>query len=165
MIDLSPLQQYIFNPCDEKHIASFKRAYLAYGFDDCFNNTIDTFMNCEKLSSDGHRLIQTNDYRYKLEVTNALWLIENALREEEREQYYIIVLERHNKNIEFERINGFEYDVTSKEKKNKTKTSKSKAKETNNSDVPKERKETAAERKLKAHVAKINALTFKPKTV
>lgn len=165
MVDLTPLQPYILNPCTESYIERFKRNYLAYGFDECFNNQIDSFLNCEK-TLNGRRIMQTNDHRYIVEITNALWLIDNAFKEEEdREQYYLILLERHNKNIEFERINGFEYDPNSKNNKTKVKATRSKTKSSNMSDEPKERKETAAERKLKARAAKLNALTFKPKSV
>ena len=165
MVDLNPLQQYIINPCPEHYIETFKRNYLAYGFDRCFDNEINSFLNCEK-TLNGHRIIQTNDHRYNVEVTNTIWLIENAFKEDEdKDNYFKILLERHNKNIEFERINGFEYDPNSKDKKNKIKTVRTKTKSSNISDTPKEKKETAAERKLKAHAAKINALKFKPKSV
>jgi hypothetical protein len=81
---------------------------------------------------------------------------------EDKDKYYTELIIQHNDNLEFEAMNGFEYDPYSTTKKKST-TSRKKAKQTSLDFGDKSKKETAAEKKLKAHAAKISMLTFKIK--
>jgi hypothetical protein len=124
---------------------------------------INLWCNCTILSKDGRRLLQTNDKRYNYEVTVAINTIKTYCEtEEEKDKYYEMLLKQHNANLEFEAINGFEYDPYSTTKKKST-TSRKKTKQTSLDFGDKPKKETAAEKKLKAHAAKISMLTFKIK--
>lgn len=129
------------------------------GFENWFKSQLDTFCNCTKIFKDGSRCTQTNDVRYKYEITTCVKMIEQ-FGEDKKEEYYNKLIERHNANIEFENINGYDYSITSNKKKTTT-TRKHKTDKSNTNDKPK--KETAAERKLKAQAIKLNSLMFKVK--
>ena len=126
---------------------------------------INFWCNCTILSKDGRRLLQTNDKRYNYEITVAINTIKTYCKtKEEKDKYYEMLLKQHNANLEFEAINGFEYDPYAPNKKKST-TSRKKTKQTSLDFGDKPKKETVAERKLKAHAAKISMLTFKIKPV
>ena len=161
MIDLSSIKKYItednehFDRCSEEAIND-------YGFDTWFNHQITIWMNCSYCPT-GHRLLQTNEKRYCAEVTTIVNMINKFIDDEEnRDKYFNQLLKQHNENLEFEAINGFEYD-SHFPNKNKTAAPKKRAKQTSLEFGDKHKKETAAERKLKQHAAKISMLTFKIK--
>lgn len=160
MIDISSLEKYIIDDI-ELHLSSAKTRINDVGFDDWFNNEINHFCNCSFLSKDGRRLMQTNDKRYNYEITTSIRMIE-LYGSENKDEYYAKLLQRHNDNLEFEAINGFEYDPYTTTKKKST-TSRKKTKQTSLDFGDKPKKETTAEKKLKAHAAKISMLTFKIK--
>jgi hypothetical protein len=86
--------------------------------------------------------------------------------ENKKDEYYTEVLKQHQLNLEFEAMHGFEYELHSNKKnKKQTTTPKKRNKQTSIDSGDKPKKETAAERKLKAHAIKLNAVTFKPKSV
>lgn len=130
------------------------------GFDKWFEIQLKTFLDCSKTSSDGRRMIQTNLLQYKCEITITIYMIEDYA--ENKDYYYEKLLIQHNNNLEFETINGLAYDVNNFDKK-KTTTKRTKREPTLFNDKPK--KETVAERKLKAHIAKINSFSIKIKPV
>lgn len=155
MIDLKPLEKYILK--DQLDSYSNIAKIVAYsGMLNWFEEEINLFLNCRRTFKDGRRCIQTNEYRYKSEITRIIAAIEACA--ENKDYYYEKLLEQHNSNLEFEAINGFEYDVKVKEKKktNKTKSKQQKLDlDTNN------KKETKAEAKLKAKASKLTGITFK----
>ena len=160
MIDISILEPYIEKPDEnDNSYASLSIEYM--GFDKWFDSQIKYWINCSYISSNGNRIIQTNDKRYNYEITTTICMIEEY-GGNNKDYYYERLLTRHNSNLEFEAINGFEYDPYSTTKKKST-TSRKKTKQTSLDFGDKPRKETAAERKLKAHAAKISMLTFKIK--
>lgn len=130
------------------------------GFDKWFEIQLKNFLDCSKTSVDGRRMIQTNLRQYKCEITITIYMIEDYA--ENKDYYYEKLVTQHNNNLEFEAINGLAYDVNNFNKK-KTTTKRTKKEPTLFNDKPK--KETAAERKLKAHIAKISSLNIKIKPV
>lgn len=160
MIDLSPLEKYIIDDI-ELHLSSAETRIKDVGFDDWFDNEINHFCNCSFLSKDGRRLMQTNDKRYNYEITTSVRMIE-LYGGNNKDYYYNELINCHLNNLEFERINGYAYDPYSTTKKKST-TSRKKTKQTSLDFGDKPKKETAAEKKLKAHAAKISMLTFKIK--
>lgn len=130
------------------------------GFDKWFETQLENFLDCSKASVDGRRMIQTNLRQYKCEVAITINMIEEYA--ENKDYYYEKLVALHNTNLEFEAINGLAYDVNSFNKK-KTTTKRTKKEPTLFNNKPK--KETVAERKLKAHIAKINSFNIKIKPV
>lgn len=160
MIDISSLEKYVIDDI-ELYLSSAKTRINDVGFDNWFDNEINGFCNCSFLSKDGRRLMQTNDKRYNYEITTSVRMIE-LYGGDNKDYYYNELINCHFNNLEFERINGYAYDPYSTTKKKST-TSKKKTKQTSLDFGDKPKKETAAEKKLKAHAAKISMLTFKIK--
>lgn len=161
MIDVSILNEYITDISNDK----LQRTVFEIGrtsFDTWFDNQINVFCNCTKLLNNETRCNQTNDIRYSIEITLTIQMIEHFA--ENKDYYYERLINQHKDNLEFEAKNGFEYNTDNKTKV-KTKTTKRKPKQTSLITENKPKKETAAERKLKAHAIKINALQFKPKSI
>lgn len=160
MIDISILQPYI-EESNENDNAIASMAILDEGFDRWFEHQIYIWINCSFISINGNRIIQTNDKRYNYEITTIVCMIEKY-GFYSKDYYYEKLITRHNSNLEFEAINGFEYDPYATTKK-KSITSRKKVKQTSLDFGDKPKKETTAEKKLKAHAAKISMLTFKIK--
>lgn len=155
MVDLTPLSNYIIEDSETyDSITEYqidRSSYLEW-----FNNQIERWLNCSYMPT-GKRLLQTNDKRYHRELTTTIHMIEKY--SEFIDDDYNKLINRHFSNLEFERINGLEYNpyATGKLKKS---SSKKKSKQTSIDFGDKPKKETAAEKKLKAHAAKINGLVF-----
>ena len=163
MIDLNILEPYIEEP-NEDNNSYADVMILDCGFDTWFENQLNIWINCSYISINGNRIIQTNDKRYNHEITTILCMIEKYVEEDRRDYYYKELLNQHNKNLEFESINGFAYDPYAVKSKKSSNSSRKKSKQTSIDFGDKPKKETVAERKLKAHVAKINSfkITLKP---
>lgn len=155
MIDITPLKPYILEDiaCD---IAISSKIINEIGFNNWFENQLSKFLDCSKLSSTGHRLIQTNFKHYNYEITTIIAMIERYA--EDKDYYYERLLKQHNSNLEFEAINGFEYISLND---NAKKVTKKRSKQTSIKFSNEDKKESVAERKLKAHIAKINSLNIK----
>lgn len=164
MIDLTPIKPWISDETIQ-HSQQASCAIGRIGFEEWFKSQLEIFCNCTKTFKDGHRVTQTNDIRYNYELTTTVQMIE-VFGEDKKDEYYEKLLEQHKINLEFEAEHGLEYDSTSlKKPKTSNKTTKKKLKQTSIDLGDKPKKETVAERKLKAHAIKINALTFKPKNI
>lgn len=164
MVDLTSIEPWL-EKGSLNSIAYAVSTISRIGFEEWFNGQLETFCNCTKTFKDGRRCTQTNDIRYAKELLTTVKLIE-AYAEDKKDECYIKLLERHKANLEFEAINGFEYDLNPKNKKKQiSTTTKKQVKQTSTDSDNKPKKETAAERKLKAHAIKISALTFKPKAI
>lgn len=162
IVDLSPIKQYISDETlNHSQQAIFQIDRI--GFDEWFDSQINIFCNCTKTFKDGRRCTQTNDKRYNYELTTTVQMIEQC-GGPLKHIYYERLLKQHEENLEFERINGLEYDPYSKPK-TKQKGSTTRKNKQLSLDIDKPKKETASERKLKAHAIKLNALLFKPKPV
>lgn len=170
MIDLSPIQKYIDEP------DSFMTNFVPHEIQ---NVGLDSFLehnfyslDCTCVYKDGLRSMQTIGYPYRHAITEIVFTIKNYVEENKQDEYFKRLLKRHSNNIEYEQINppiwyGTEKDRRKYEKQyegNYNSNSKRKHAKQQNidfSDIPK--KQTTAEKKLAARVAKINALSFKIK--
>ena len=164
MVDLTPI-----NPWLEKgslnSIGYAVSTISRIGFEEWFKSQLEVFLNCSRTFKDGRRCTQTNDIRYAKEILTTVKMIE-SYAEDKQDECYIKLLELHKANLEFEAINGLEYSVKGNNNKKKQSSTTNKRNKQTSTDVKdKPKKETAAERKLKAHAIKLNALTFKPKTI
>lgn len=161
MVNLSCLNEYIETNCDSYFLNEAIGSMKRNGFNYWIDRQINAWCNCSILTPDGRRLLQTNDKRYSREITICVKMIEEY-GGDDKDYYYNKLINRHFNNLEFERINGYAYDPYSTTKKKST-TSKKKTKQTSLDFGNKPKKETAAEKKLKAHATKISMLTFKIK--
>ena len=170
MIDLSPIQKYINEP------DSFMTSFVPHEIQ---NVGLDSFLeynfhslDCTRVYKDGLRPMQTIGYPYRHTITETVFTIKNYVEEDKQDEYFERLLKRHSDNLEYEQTNppiwyGTEKDRRKYEKQySGSDSSKSKRKRTKQqdiafSDMPK--KQTVAEKKLAARVAKINALSFKIK--
>ena len=121
-----------------------------------FLNACIPHADCTRTFDNGKRVIQTPHYRYKRLLCELLYAIDNYLDDTDKIDYINKLIEVHNKNLEFEKINPpISYDV------NKRENSSSKTKATAKKE-PKEKvlKKSVAEKKLIAKITKLNALTF-----
>lgn len=170
MIDLSPIQKYIDEP------DSFMISFVPYEIKrvglDSFLNYIFNDLDCTRVTKEGLRLMQTIGYPYRDTITKIIFTIENYVEENKQDEYFEKLLKCHSDNLEYEKINppiwyGTKEDRIKYEKQyggsdsSKPKRKRAKQQDINFPDMPK--KQTAAEKKLAAKVAKINALSFKIK--
>lgn len=116
------------------------------------------YLDCSRIYKDGSRAMQTIGYPYKRELMRILYVISNyEFTEEERDNYCLRLIELHNKNIEYEKLNP-PIEYASKTKKV---TKKQNAKQPSLfPETQTANKETAVRRKLKAKTIKLNALKF-----
>ena len=171
MIDLNPIQMYINEP--DSFMISFvpyeiQRVGLEEFLEYNFNN-----LDCTRICKDGLRPMQTIGYPYRKLITEIVFTIKNYVEENKQNEYFERLLKRHSDNLEYEQINppiwyGTEKDRRKYEKQygdsdsSKPKRKRAKQQDIDFPDMPK--KQTAAEKKLAARVAKINALSFKIKS-
>jgi hypothetical protein len=71
----------------------------------------------------GQRVIQTNDPRYKDEMSITVKSIERNIDEEYQEKYFNILKLRHELNLRYEAKHGLDYEIK-KKKQIKTKSKK-----------------------------------------
>ena len=164
MVDLTPIKPYIIE--DDSRTPGYAVSVISrIGFEEWFKSQLEIFCNCTKTFRDGRRCTQTNDMRYNYEITDCVLMIEQ-FGEYKKDEYYNQLLKQHQINLEFEAINCFDYEPHSNKKNKKPTTAPKKRNKQTSMDLgDKPKKETAAERKLKAHAIKLNAVTFKPKSV
>ena len=170
MIDLSPIQKYIDEP-DSFMISLVQHEIQSVGLDLFLEYNFHS-LDCTRVCKDGLRPMQTIGYPYRYTITKTVFTIKNYVEEDKQDEYFERLLKRHNDNLEYEQTNppiwyGTEKDRRKYEKQyGSSNSSKPKRKRTKQHDIdfpdmPK--KQTAAEKKLAARVAKINALSFKIK--
>lgn len=162
MIDLTPIKPWI-DKVLTNNIKFAVSTISMIGFDNWFDNQLTVFCNCTKTFSDGRRCTQTNDPRYAKELFTTVKIIEE-FGGNDKDSYYTKLLNQHKINLEFEEKYGLEYSINrNKERKSTITRKKSKQVSIKLDTSPK--KETEAEKRLKQHAAKINALMFKPKPI
>ena len=170
MIDLSPIKAYIdepdsfmldFVPHEIESVGLEK--FLEYNFN---------ILDCTRVTKNGLRPMQTIGCPYRRTITETILIIKNYIEEDKQDVYFERLLKRHNNNLEYEQTNppiwyGTEKDRRKYEKQydgndgSKPKRKRVKQQDIDLKDIPK--KQTVAEKKLAARVAKINALSFKIK--
>lgn len=163
MIDLTPIKEYL-DKGSSNSMGFAVSTISRIGFDEWFKGQLEVFCNCTRTFNDGRRCTQTNDFRYAKELVTTVEMIK-AYAEDKQDECYIKLLELHKANLEFEAVNGLEYSVKGDNKKKQSSLTKKRNKQTSLDIGDKPKKETAAERKLKAHAIKLNAVTFKPKSI
>lgn len=152
MIDLSSLNKYRLSQ-NKINIPFIKVEVNKYGAINFLQVTLRS-IDCTNTFSDGTRLCQTNGYNYMSNLSQCLYVIENYIDDNEKDIWYQTIIDRHNKNLEFEKENPA--PTISSPVKKKQSNSKTRSKVSSES---KEKKPTAAERKLAAKVSKLNALS------
>ena len=170
MIDLSPIQNYIDEP-DSFMISLAQHEIQSVGLDLFLEYNFHS-LDCTRVCKDGLRPMQTIGYPYRYDITETVYAIKNYVDKDKQNEYFERLLKRHNDNLEYEQTNppiwyGTEKDRRKYEKQysgsdsSKSKRKRVKQQDIDFSDIPK--KQTVAEKKLAARVAKINALSFKIK--
>lgn len=144
MIDLSILDDYLLE------LDFFSRSFIEqrirkYGVTSVLKVQLEC-LDCSKQTSTGEVVQRTDSYAYKNELSQTLEIIKNY--GENKDDLFDRVLAIHALNLQYEK----EHPLTPVKTKRTRKTSE-----------PKEKKETAAERKLKAQAAKIGKLSLKLK--
>lgn len=170
MIDLSPIQKYIDEP-DSFMTKFVPHEIQSVGLDSFLEYNFHS-LDCTRVYKDGLRPMQTIGYPYRHTITETVFTIKNYIEENKQDEYFERLLKRHSDNLEYEQTNppiwyGTEKDRRKYEKQygdsdsSKPKRKRAKQQDIYFPDMPK--KQTAAEKKLAARVAKINALSFKIK--
>ena len=171
MIDLNPIQKYVDEP------DSFMTSFVQYeiqrvGVDSFLKHNFNS-LDCTRIYDNGLRPMQTICYPYRHAITEIVFAIKNYVEENKQDEYFERLLKIHSNNLEYEQTNppiwyGTEKDRRKYEKQydgnngSKPKRKRVKQQDADFSDMPK--KQTTAEKKLAAKVAKINALSFKIKS-
>ena len=170
MIDLSAIKKYIDEP-DSFMTKFVPHEIQSVGLDSFLEYNFYS-LDCTRICKDGLRPMQTIDYPYRRAITETVFTIKNYVEEDKQDEYFKRLLKRHSDNLEYEQTNppiwyGTEKDRRKYEKQysdsysSKPKRKRAKQQDIYFPDMPK--KQTAAEKKLAARVAKINALNFKIK--
>lgn len=170
MVDISPLNNYIDK--SNTFISNFVDSEIKNVGLDCYLDYQFRRLNCTNIYPNGMRAIQTIDHSYIVNITETVYLIQNYIEECKRDEYLIKLLTIHQNNLEYEKQNPpivYKKTVTKSKTKNKNndlikdkdKIIKKKSTKTKEK-IP---KQSAAERKLAAKVAKLNTLSFNIKPV
>ena len=160
MIDLSSINKYMIELDDialrmvESHIkenGSLEAAFRKQLF----------YLDCSRVYSNGMRPMQTIGYPYRREMSVAIYIAEQ-MEETLKEQFLIELIELHQHNIEYEKINPPIWYDGEKGKKKFEEGLKRLPRRRNGDSKPK--KETSIERKIKEKKIKFSLLTvnFKP---
>ena len=144
MFDLSVFDDYLHELSffDKSFIEQRVSKYGVNGVLEVQFNCLD----CSKRTSTGDTVQQTNGFSYRSELSKTIYIIQNNIKSESiKDELYNKILELHNKNLQWE-IEHPPVPVNAKRIKGERKQ--------------KEKKETAAERKLKERAAKIGKLSI-----
>lgn len=118
-MDLNWMKSYT-SPVEESDV--YKSTTLTQ-FNSWFINQIKVFLNCTRVMKCGQRCIQTNDPRYKNELSITIASIEQNIDENSQEKYLNILKLRHELNLRYENKCGFDYEIK-KKKQTKDKVKK-----------------------------------------
>ena len=110
------------------------------------------WIDCSRIVNN-QRLIQTINYSYRKYINQLIYMIINYIKEDDKYDYFIKLIDIHNKNLEFEKINP---PIVYKEKKQSSNKKKPTDIESNE-----EKLESIKARKAANKLMKLNALTFK----
>lgn len=170
MVDISPLNDYIDK--SDTFISNFVDSEIKNVGLDCYLDYQFRRLNCTNVYPNGMRAIQTIDHSYRVNITETVYLIQKYVEECKHDEYFIKLLTLHQNNLEYEKQNP---PIIYKQKITKSKTKvknddiiEDKPKHTkkkNTTTKEKVPKQSAAERKLAAKVAKLNTLSFNIKPI
>lgn len=165
MVDISPLNNYIDK--SDTFINSFVDSEIKSVGLDCYLDYQFRRLNCTNIYPNGMRAIQTIDHSYKMNISETVYLIQNYVEEYKRDEYFIKLLTIHQNNLEYEKQNPpiiYKQEVTKSKTKTKnddiTEDKPKRTRKKNTTTKEKVPKQSAAERKLAAKVAKLNTLSF-----
>ena len=144
MIDLSILDDYLVE------LDFFSRTFLEqrirrYGVISVLKIQFEC-LDCSKKTKNGDTVQQTNGYAYRHEISQTVEIINNYI--ENKDEWFEKLIDLHKRNLQWEVDNP---------------PTPAKYKRVKGERKPREKKETAAERKLKAQAAKIGKLSLKLK--
>lgn len=170
MVDISPLNNYIDK--SDTFISNFVDSEIKSVGLDCYLDYQFRRLNCTNIYPNGMRAIQTIDHSYRVNITETVYLIQKYVEECERDKYFIKLLTLHQNNLEYEKQNPpiiYKQKITKSKTKTKnddiTEDKPKRTKKNNTTTKEKVPKQSAAERKLAAKVAKLNTLSFNIKPV
>lgn len=83
-------------------------------FNSWFINQIKVFLNCTRVMKCGQRCIQTNDPRYKNELSITIASIEANIDDDKQKKYLNMLKLRHELNLKYENKHGFNYEIKKK---------------------------------------------------
>lgn len=147
MVNIEVLDNYLLE-LDFFSKSFIEQRVRKYGVDSVLKVQLEC-LDCTKKTSTGATVQQTNGYSYRNELSQTIYLIQNYVEGEELKDWWIErVLKLHEANLKWEVDNP---------------PTPAKYKRVKGERKPKEKKETAAERKLKAQAAKIGKLSLKLK--
>lgn len=162
-IDITPLEPYI-EPINTFNQEILEKDVREFGRDVVFARQMVN-LDCSRIAQ-GFRLQQTISYTYVHEITRTLYVIQTWF-EDKADAKLQEVLDLHNKNLEFEKLNPpivygkKKYKNRYYTKEDGIKTARRKVKQTKMQfDENGEPVKSAAERKLAAKASKLNALKF-----
>lgn len=118
-MDLQWLQGFT-SPVEEKEIY---KAKSPSDFNLWFINQVRVFLNCTIVMKCGQRANQTNNLRYKNELSLTIASIESNIAINEQARYLKILKLRHELNLSYEAKHGFDYEIK-KKKQTKDKSKK-----------------------------------------
>jgi len=166
-VDINPLMQYT-EPISQFDQDILQKDVTEFGRDVVFARQLLN-LDCSRIVK-GYRVQQTISYTYIVEMTRTLYVIQTWFEDKYNDKL-LEVLEQHNKNIEYEKLNppimygGKKAAKRLQEHMDSLKPARRRNKQSvMKFDENGEPIKSAAERKLAARVAKINILMFKPKS-
>lgn len=166
MIDISSLNDYIIK--SDTFISNFVDNEIKSVGLNCYLDYQFRRLNCANTYPNGIRAIQTIDNSYKINITETVYIIQNYIEEYKRDEYLIKLLMLHQNNLEYEKQNPpiiYKQTIT-KNKNNNLIIDKDKPiKKKNIKTKEQTHKQSIAERKLAAKIAKLNTLSFNIKPV
>ena len=131
-MELQDLDNYT-SPVEEKEI--YKSLTLA-DFNRWFINQLKVFLNCTRVMKCGQRAIQTNDPRYKNEMSITIESIKYNIEENEQDRYFRMLLLRHELNLKYEKKYGFDYEIKKKKQDKKKVVKEVKHKKVKQTEIP-----------------------------
>lgn len=152
MVNIDILKKYII-PIDVFYIDLIKHDVERHGTEYVYKSFLN-FLDCSRISKDGLRLQQTIGFRYKYDLTHALYFVQSYFEENEKNCKLQEIVALHNKNLEFEKEHP---PVIYKNKQKSTIEKKRKIEQSDN--ITKNNK-SAKEIKNEHKINRINALKF-----
>lgn len=160
MVDLSSINQYMIE-LDDIALRMVESSIKENGsLEAAFRKQL-FYLDCSRVHSNGMRPMQTIGYPYRREMSAAIYIAEQ-MEETLKEQFLIELIELHQRNIEYEKINPPIWYDGEKGKKKFEEGLKKLPRRRNVDSKPK--KETSIERKIREKKVKLSLLTvnFKP---
>lgn len=160
MVDLSSISQYMIE-LDNIALIMVKNLIKESGsLEAAFRKQL-FYLDCSRVHNNGMRPMQTIGYPYRREMSAAIYIAEQ-MEDIIKKQFLIELIELHQRNIEYEKINPPIWYDGEKGKKKFEQGLKKLPRRRGGDSKPK--KETSIERKIKEKKVKLSLLTvnFKP---